>query len=53
LPDGLPQGGETTVTFPNNHLQYAVTWYGLALALVVVFFVYVRAQRRRGGAASS
>lgn len=37
LPGGLPQGGETTVTFSNNHLQYAVTWYGLAVALVVVF----------------
>lgn len=33
----LPQGGETRLTFPNNHLQYAVTWYGLALALLAVF----------------
>ena len=30
LPGGLPQGGETLVSFPNNHLQYAVTWFGLA-----------------------
>ena len=27
----LPQGGETTVDFPNNHLGYAYTWFGLAL----------------------
>ena len=26
----------------NNHLQYAITWYGLAAALVVVFVIYVR-----------
>ena len=26
----------------NNHLSYAITWYGLAAALVVVFLVYAR-----------
>ncbi len=35
-PGGLPQGGETIVAFTNNHLGYAITWYGLAAALVVV-----------------
>ena len=35
-PGGLPIGGVTIIDFPNNHLQYAVTWYGLALALVGV-----------------
>ncbi len=35
-PGGLPIGGVTIVDFPNNHLQYAVTWYGLALALIGV-----------------
>lgn len=39
-PGGLPQGGETLVTFSNNHLQYVVTWYGLAVALLGVFGVY-------------
>ncbi len=33
-PGGLPIGGVTIIDFPNNHLQYAVTWYGLALALI-------------------
>jgi surfeit locus 1 family protein len=33
---GLPVGGVTIIDFPNNHLQYAVTWYGLALALIGV-----------------
>ncbi|MBS9719783.1 SURF1 family protein [Tianweitania sp. BSSL-BM11] len=32
-PGGLPVGGVTIIDLPNNHLQYAVTWYGLALAL--------------------
>lgn len=27
----LPQGGETIVEFPNNHLGYAFTWFGFAL----------------------
>lgn len=42
LPGGLPQGGETTVTFTNNHLQYAVTWYGIAIALVVIVIAMIR-----------
>lgn len=36
-PGGLPRGGVTLIDLPNNHLQYAVTWYGLAAALVAVF----------------
>jgi surfeit locus 1 family protein len=27
---------------PNNHLSYAITWYGLALALIVIFIVWAR-----------
>lgn len=42
-PGGLPVGGQTVVMLPNNHLQYAVTWYGLAAALVVI---YVLSSRR-------
>ena len=33
---GLPQSGETKFTFSNRHFEYAMTWYGLALVLVVV-----------------
>ncbi|MBN9037173.1 MAG: SURF1 family protein [Rhizobiales bacterium] len=35
-PGGLPVGGVTMVDLPNDHLQYAVTWYGLAGCLVAV-----------------
>ena len=29
------------VRLPNNHLQYAITWYGLAL-VTIIFFLYYR-----------
>ncbi len=32
----LPVGGVTVVNLPNDHLQYAVTWYGLAVVLLFV-----------------
>jgi surfeit locus 1 family protein len=31
---------------PNNHLSYAITWYGLAVALAVVFIVWARKAAR-------
>jgi surfeit locus 1 family protein len=45
-PGGLPQPGKLVVRVRNEHLQYAVTWYGLALVLVVVFVVWARSSRR-------
>lgn len=45
-PGGLPVGGVTQFDLPNNHLQYAMTWYGLALALVGVSGFYVWRSRR-------
>jgi surfeit locus 1 family protein len=47
-PGGFPLGGQTVVDFPNNHLQYAITWFGLALALLAVYLVYHRRQGRLG-----
>jgi surfeit locus 1 family protein len=41
---GLPVGGKTIMSFPNNHLQYAITWFALALGLLGVFFVWARQQ---------
>jgi surfeit locus 1 family protein len=45
-PGGLPQPGKLVVRLTNNHLQYAITWYGLALVLVVVFAVWARSSRQ-------
>ncbi|PDT35740.1 hypothetical protein CO671_15655 [Rhizobium sp. M10] len=39
-PGGLPVGGLTVIHFPNNHLLYAITWYGLAaMALALLVFI--------------
>ncbi len=35
-----PRGGLTRVEFPNRHLEYALTWFGLAGALVAVFLAF-------------
>ena len=35
-PGGLPVGAVTLIELPNNHLHYAITWYGLAAALAGV-----------------
>lgn len=45
-PGGLPQAGETRLVFSNRHLEYAVTWFGLALALIAVFIAFARKQMR-------
>ena len=38
-PGGLPRPGKIVVNLRNEHLQYALTWFGLALVLAVVFAV--------------
>lgn len=41
VPGGWPEGGQTRLKFVNNHLQYAITWFGLAFCLVVIYAIYV------------
>ncbi|WZB63500.1 SURF1 family cytochrome oxidase biogenesis protein [Achromobacter xylosoxidans] len=45
-PKTAPVGGLTVLSFPNNHLVYAITWYGLALMLLVGVALVVREERR-------
>ncbi|MDK9697058.1 MAG: SURF1 family protein [Siculibacillus sp.] len=45
---GLPQAGETRLSYPNDHLGYAVTWYGLAVSCIAVFGVFARGRLRSG-----
>lgn len=49
---GWPRGGTTILTLPNRHLEYALTWFGLAAALVVIFGLYAvpRLRTHRSGA---
>jgi surfeit locus 1 family protein len=42
VPGGWPRGGATRLELPNRHLDYAITWFGLAAALIVIFALYAR-----------
>jgi surfeit locus 1 family protein len=51
-PGGWPEGGQTRLELPNNHLQYAITWFLLAAALLGVYGAYMwkaRAGKPRPG----
>jgi cytochrome oxidase assembly protein ShyY1 len=43
---GIPKPGALEVHLKDDHLQYAITWFGLAGAVVIAFAVWLRAQRR-------
>lgn len=45
-PGGWPRGGVTRLELPNRHLEYAITWYGLAAALSAVFAAFARGRLR-------
>jgi len=45
-PGGLPKAGPLKPALPNNHLQYAITWYGLAIVTLISGIVFLRARRR-------
>ena len=47
LSAGVPIGGLTVVSFPNNHLVYALTWYALALMMAGACFWIVRDEKRQ------
>jgi surfeit locus 1 family protein len=40
-PGGFPVTGKLRPSLPNNHLQYAITWFGLAAVLAGVFAAFV------------
>jgi surfeit locus 1 family protein len=45
-PSGIPKPGPLEVHLKDDHLQYAITWFMLAGAVVIAFAVWLRAQRR-------
>jgi cytochrome oxidase assembly protein ShyY1 len=47
VPDsGIPKPGPLEVHLKDDHMQYAITWFALAGAVVIAFGVWWRAQRR-------
>jgi cytochrome oxidase assembly protein ShyY1 len=43
--NGIPKPGPLDVHLKDDHLQYAITWFGLAGAVAIAFGVWFRAQR--------
>lgn len=41
-PGGFPVGHQWRVDLRNDHLQYAITWFALALGLIVIYVIYHR-----------
>ncbi len=46
-PGGVPHPASLRPNLPNHHLQYALTWYGLALVLLGIFVVWAFDHRRK------
>lgn len=45
-PGGLPVGGLTRIHFRNAHLEYALTWFAMALLVVIGALVIIREERK-------
>jgi cytochrome oxidase assembly protein ShyY1 len=43
---GIPKPGPLDVHLKDDHMQYAITWFGLAGAVLIAFGVWWRGQRR-------
>lgn len=41
----LPVAGLTVISFRNNHLQYALTWFGLSLMCLLCCFIILKNRR--------
>jgi cytochrome oxidase assembly protein ShyY1 len=46
--NGIPRPGPLDVNLKDDHLQYAITWFSLAAAVLIAFAVWVRGRRRIG-----
>jgi surfeit locus 1 family protein len=46
-PGGLPVGGLTQIVFPNSHLSYALTWFGMAIMSLGMTGYLIVSERRR------
>ena len=48
-PGDVPIDGTTIVNLPNKHFGYALTWYGLAGTLVLVYVPFVLSRLKKAG----
>ncbi|MCA6112747.1 SURF1 family protein [Bradyrhizobium cenepequi] len=47
VPDsGIPKPGPLKVNLKDDHMQYAITWFTLAAAVLIAFALWMRGQRR-------
>lgn len=45
-PSGIPKPGPLSVRLKDNHLQYAITWFGLAAAVLIAFGFWLAGHRK-------
>ena len=45
-PSGIPKPGPLHVHLKDDHMQYAITWFALAVAVVIAFLVWWRGRRQ-------
>jgi cytochrome oxidase assembly protein ShyY1 len=46
-PSGIPKPGPLEVNLRDDHMQYAITWFSLAGAVLIAFVVSMRRQRKQ------
>lgn len=46
--NGIPRPGPLDVNLKDDHLQYAITWFALAGAVLIAFAVWLRGRRQSG-----
>ncbi len=47
--NGVPKPGPLTVHLRDEHMQYAITWFSLAVVVVIAFVVWARGRRSPAG----
>jgi cytochrome oxidase assembly protein ShyY1 len=43
--NGVPKPGPLTVHLRDEHMQYAITWFSLAVVVMIAFGVWLRGRR--------
>lgn len=49
-PGGFPIGGQARIELPNDHLQYAITWFAIAATGIVIYLLFHRRRAREKAA---